>query len=69
MKNKFAENIKMLRIDKGISQEELGKIIGVSQQCVSKWEAGKADPTLTSLWKLADLFGVSIDILCGRTEW
>ena len=69
MKIGFAENLKMLRTEKGISQKQLAELVGVSQQCVSKWEADRADPTLTYLWKLADLFGVSIGILCGRTEW
>ena len=52
-----------------MSQQGLADAIGVSQQCVSDWEHGNSDPTLTYLWRMADLFGVSIDILCGRTEW
>ena len=44
-------------------------MIGVTQQCVSEWENKNTEPTLTYLLLLADLFGVSIDTLCGRTEW
>ena len=66
---KFAENLRAMRGEAKLSQREVAEAIGVSQQCVSDWEHGNADPTLTSLWRLADLFGVSIDILCGRTEW
>ncbi len=69
MENKFAENLKALRLEKKISQRGLAQIVGVTQQCVSKWEVGYAEPTLTYLWRLADLFGISIDILCGRMEW
>ena len=66
---KFAETLKTFRTEGKWSQKGLADAIGVSQQCVSDWELGNSDPTMTSLWKLVDLFGVSIDILCGRTEW
>lgn len=69
METKFAENLKSLRHEKKISQGEVAKLIGVTQQCVSEWEHKKTEPTLTCLWLLADLFGVSIDVLCGRVDW
>ena len=52
-----------------MSQGKLAAAVGVTQQCVSEWERGRIEPTLTYLWRLADIFGVSIDILCGRVEW
>ena len=66
---KFSENIKTLRTERKLSQGKLAEAVGVTQQCVSEWERGRMEPTLSYLWKLADLFGVSIDVLCGRTEW
>lgn len=36
----FAENLRLIRKEKNISQEELAEIIGVSRQAVSKWEQG-----------------------------
>lgn len=66
---RFASNLKELRKERKISQAALAKAIGVTQQCVSEWERGRIEPTLSYLWKLADLFGVSIDVLCGRTDW
>ena len=69
MESKFAENLKNLRIEKKLSQGALAKAIGVTQQCVSEWENKNTEPTLTYLWLVADLFGVSLDILCGRKEW
>lgn len=69
MEIKFADNLKALRKDKNLSQANLAKLIGVTQQCVSEWENLKTEPTLSYLWLLADLFDVSIDVLCGRKEW
>ena len=64
---KIAEMIKELRSDKGISQETLADVCGVSMQAVSKWENGQSCPDITFLPLLAEYFGVSIDyLLTGR---
>lgn len=36
----FAENLKLIRKEKGITQEDLAEMLQVSRQAVSKWEAG-----------------------------
>ncbi len=69
MNIKFSEILRTMRKEKKLSQEALAREVGVTQQCVSEWERGRIEPTLSYLWKLADLFGVSIDVLCGRSEW
>ena len=69
METRFAENLRSLRLEKKISQAALAKAIGVTQQCVSEWEQKRTEPTLSYLWLIADLFSVSIDVLCGRREW
>lgn len=52
--------IKNLRVAKGISQEELGKIVGVQRAAVQKWESGKTQNLKReTLKKLAEFFGVS----------
>ena len=66
--NKFSNNLKMLRQEEKLNQKKLAELVGVSQQCVSEWENGKIEPTLTYLWKLADVFKVSIDELVGRID-
>ena len=66
---KFAANLKMLRRERGVSQKQLAEAVGVSQQCVSEWENAHIEPTLSCLWRLADFFDLSIDVLCGRREW
>ncbi len=69
IKNKFPENLKSFRKEKKLSQHEISKMLGVTQQCVSEWELGNTDPTLTYLWLIADIFEISIDVLCGRKEY
>ena len=56
-------NIKRLRQNKGVTQEVLGEVLGVSSQAVSKWENESALPDILILPKLADFFGISIDEL------
>lgn len=52
--------IKYERERMGLNQIELGKMIGVSKQCVSGWETGRRTPDVIIMNKLAKLFGVSI---------
>lgn len=61
----IGEVICSLRKQKGITQEELGRNIGVSTQAVSKWECGGV-PDTELIPKIADYFEVSIDSLFGR---
>ena len=69
MKNSFAQNLKELRKENKLSQGDVAKKSDVTQQCVSEWEKGSMEPTLSNLWRLADLFDISIDALVGRTEF
>ena len=55
--------IQILRKKRRISQGELAQQLHVSIQAVSKWETGRANPELSLLPGLAELFGVSIDEL------
>lgn len=65
MKLKIGEKIKELRYKKGLTQEEIGAILGVSAQSVSKWERGEGYPDIEMLPSLANYFGISIDELLG----
>ena len=60
--------IKELRSEKGLSQQALGKVIGVSQKAIDYWERGINEPKASYIVLLADYFGVSADYLLGRTE-
>ena len=60
---KISENIAALRKQAGITQEDLANRLNVSNQAVSKWEAGKCYPDIEVLPELATFFEVSIDEL------
>ena len=62
------ENIKKLRIARGLNQVEFAKILCVTKQCVSNWENDNVVPSIDMLCKIADFFGVSTDYLLGRSE-
>ena len=59
----LAENLKALRTEKGLSQEEVAGALFLSRQSVSKWENGQAEPGVENLKALARLYGVSLDRL------
>lgn len=64
--NNLSENIRSMRLARGLNQVEFGKIMGVTKQCVSNWENDNVMPSLEMAAKMADFFSVSIDCLIGR---
>lgn len=60
------ENIRELRRQKNLRQEQLAEAMGVSTASISKWETGQCAPELTALLELADFFEVSLDALVGH---
>lgn len=58
-----SERIKDIRQQKGLSQKELGKLLGVSQQMVGQWESPKANLTLDTITKIATVLNVNINDL------
>ena len=65
MNIKISENIKRLRREKRITQEELALIFNVTPAAVSKWENNETYPDITLLFPLSHFFGVTIDELMG----
>lgn len=65
MADVLSGRIAELRKERGLTQEQLGQLVGVSAQAVSKWEKGGA-PDVELLPALADRLGVTIDGLFGR---
>ncbi len=60
--------IKELRLERGLSQAELGKKIDVSQKAIDYWERGVNEPKASYIVSLCDFFLVSADYLLGRTD-
>jgi transcriptional regulator with XRE-family HTH domain len=65
--NILGRRINELRKERGITQEELGRAVGVSGQAVSKWECG-GTPDAELIPSIADYFQVTIETLFGREE-
>lgn len=66
--NIFAERLKELRIEKGLSLEQVAKGIGVSPIAVSRWENMVRIPNIESLKALALFFNISSDYLLGLED-
>lgn len=64
MPGMLSERIAALRKERGLTQEQLGKMVGVSSQAVGKWEKGGA-PDVELLPVLSRQLGVTIDALFG----
>lgn len=63
----LAKNIKKYREKKGWTQQKLAEKSGLSYNAITKLEQGIAkQPTIQTVSKLADAFGISIDVLIGR---
>ena len=67
MELRIHENIKRLRKEHSMTQEQLAEALGVTVGAVYKWENGLSTPEIRLLVELADFFGVSVDYLLGYT--
>lgn len=67
----LAEQLKTYRIKNNLKQKELADILKISSATYNTYERGISEPPLDVLCKIADVFGVSLDELAGRTqkEW
>lgn len=63
MRMNFAEKMQTYRKQRGLSQEGLADLVGVSRQAVSKWESGQSYPEMDKMIALSELFHVSLDHL------
>lgn len=65
----FAERLKYFRNEKGWSQEQLGKQIGVTRQNICDWENGKSETNFENLIKLSRIFEITVDLLIGNCDF
>lgn len=67
--NEFGNYLYSLRKSKGMTQQELADMLGVTNKAISKWETGEAFPETAQLIPLSDIFGVTVDdLLRGRAK-
>ena len=64
----LAENLALLRNIRGLTQEEVAEVIGISRQSYSKWEQGETIPDIEKCARLAEYYGGSIDSLVHQDE-
>lgn len=65
-KSAFAQRLEELMKTFKYSQAYVADHIECSRSSVSKWLSQQREPTLVNIWKLADLFNCSVDVLVGR---
>lgn len=65
MKSNFAQNIKALRKEQQITQEQLAEAMGVSAGAIYKWEQAISTPDIEVIMEIASFFNVSVDALVG----
>lgn len=59
----LAQNLKYLREQKGLNQNDLAEVLGVKRSTVGNWEIEKREPELNTLVHIAEFFGVTLDDL------
>lgn len=64
----LGERIQKYRKMKGLSQEELGKLLHISRQIISKWESNQSSPDIQSWKAMADVFGISLEELLDESK-
>ena len=62
------KNLKKLRLEKGLSQQQLAEYLHITQQSVYKYEKGISEPNTELMVHMADFFGTSVDYLIGRSS-
>lgn len=60
------QNIREARQLKGITQEQLAKMLGITQGAVAQWENGLTHPSFEMLPKVAEALGLTVDELIGK---
>ena len=66
--NKVGRFIAKLRKKKGLTQDELGNMLGISGKSVSKWERGLNMPDISLIYKLSEVFDVDLNQLLNGED-
>ena len=66
--NKFTQRLKELRLENGMTQQQVASLLNIRQQSYTRYEYGTGEPSLQTLIKLAEIFAVSTDYLLGISD-
>lgn len=65
----FSKRIKELRLAKGLTLKDMAASVGLTLMAYAHYEYGDRQPTVETIVKLCDFFGVSADYLLGRSDY
>ena len=66
--NILGKNLRKVRLLNGLSQENIGNILNVSQACIARYEKGIIEISTSNLYKFSKEFNISINKLCGKNK-
>ena len=64
----FAERLKELRVEAGLSTQQLAEKLGITNALISRWERDLCEPSIVALVAVAKFFNVSADYLSGLSD-
>ena len=64
----FCDRLRILRKERGLTQDQLAEKTHISQTAISNWEAGNRSPSVEYVITLAKFFSVSVDYICGLED-
>lgn len=64
----FGDNLKRLRTNKELTQENLGRVLCLSRTTISNYEKGKMQPSIETLIRLSEVFNITVDELIKQQE-
>lgn len=64
----FGQRLRQIRLEKGLTQKQLGELIGSNERGIRRYEAGDIKPGLDVIIAILDNVDVSADYLLGRTD-
>ena len=64
--NRFSQNLRRVRCQAGMTQQQLADRLHVTRQSVSSWELGRTEPDFETAGRLAEIFGTSVSSLLGE---
>lgn len=65
----FCERLKILRLEKNLTLEQLGLAFNVTKQTISRWETGDRIPSIEIVYMLSEYFNVTTDYLLGKSDY